>query len=1364
MMLWRDVSKGLKGSANLTGALHPKQGFAIMLVLMMLFLLFMLGVAFFFSAWTHAFMARNYLNMKRARVVAEGGVHHAMGAILGDFVWLSHAQNKPADFRWRYGDDPETPVEYALSPSYAMGRTITILGMEVGLSGVMDPGGGAYGINSDIFHLKVMECSAQLYVNEGLGHPYNTAVMRRILNNLGDQLGIKELGDTIIDNRPSDGYNTKAELKRVLGEHYDIVKDFLCVATWSDPQVVNPVPLSTEASSAYDAKLYQTRPGYPNNPVTRHGRMGDPLRFGGPLYAYHELNPGWIEVTRRAPVNINTAPRQILVSLLEDLEGFFVMESLASLTDVGEVIYCEFDRSFQGVAGIIFRTTPVDKAMAETIARAIIERRQRQPFRTWQDFNSFIDGLVWHEYANPTAPIKDTRTRSQLQWFVLDPYYRLEPWDMYPHYASQALADTIKANFNPNLHLNELNPDANLWGWVDKTDLIKNSTEFCFLPTGYFEIESVGQILRAEWEDGKFHISPYLLIMKDSFEYNNQIMGQRRLKVVAKLWDIRRETVQQEFVRGQFSESIDVPYRTNMNLALLCGPEPLNSRAASENNYEGYICLSTTGGSMPKDQRWVKGKLYQTQDFKGDANLGEEDASPYKACEACQATGKCNNCTGTGEVECRCSEIRKCKGGEYTCTYGCGHYRVPWCNNTGMVSCWECDGTGRCPVCGGSGTLPGIRMHAHYDLDFSLHGSIGDDAPVNIVSDKAQRMDGFFAEAGWRLLYPSGDGNFGNDKGAVSYWIKPGFVPELGGRIRIFSSIVTGNFLGSNIVHYWGWTSGSKEDPEHGWEFRLPIHSMGFYMSGWPGWIDWFTGFVSRHTYTLNHVYHGFPGPGWQTHEPGDNNMFLAHRWLHVTGVAWKYRETSFLSKVNLCLNGRIDIAPGRVVWYTAGKQADYTDGGQNPFVLGGNISGYAKSPNCTFDEFYLYADIEEYTITVLKPCNTCQTTGALACRDCNIASCSNCAELFACMDNGYKCPPPCTRCAPCSHCLVLEECKATNYRCVPSSIQPPPQCYTCRCSYTCESLGDCKDNDYKCHAKYANMKCYSCRYLEYKRCNYTCSRLGECKPQDYRCYKDRCHHCGKYCYGDCGTNQGACEDIQRKCKSCTSCDPCKSDCPPASKACQDRDFRCVTCSICGGDGWIEDEEKRIGPPEKAFIEWRRGRYYRQNDAVFTSSKIDLARMVRRKAADPNQIDDPYDDPRWKSDEGAKQGETVKWLARTWYHPGIKVLGLSWTGYTHDIQDYKETPPVLLSPQLEVSLEAKDGQGNWVQIAGPFLSHDAGWAAVFAKIPSSKIRYRVRFNTRCDPANAILLETPVFDDLTIYYSIRPQFLSWVESY
>jgi hypothetical protein len=99
----------IKMRVSLTSHVRPvinsNRGFAIMLVLMMLFLLFMLGVAFFFSAWTHAFIARNYLNMRRAFVVAEGSLWHAVGNIIGDFSWVAHAQNKPIDYRWKYWDD-----------------------------------------------------------------------------------------------------------------------------------------------------------------------------------------------------------------------------------------------------------------------------------------------------------------------------------------------------------------------------------------------------------------------------------------------------------------------------------------------------------------------------------------------------------------------------------------------------------------------------------------------------------------------------------------------------------------------------------------------------------------------------------------------------------------------------------------------------------------------------------------------------------------------------------------------------------------------------------------------------------------------------------------------------------------------------------------------------------------------------------------------------------------------------------------------------------------------------------------------------------------------------------------------------------
>jgi hypothetical protein len=588
-----------------------RKGFAIMLVLMMLFLLFMLGAAFFFSAWTHAFMARNYLNMKRAYVVAEGGVHTAIGNIIGDFAWVSHAQNRHVDFGWRYwGDDehhdtgsPEcirkasqTPVEYARYPSYYLrdkdgnARQVLIFGKPCGLSGVME--GGAYGINSDIYHLKVTECSAQLYVNEGLGHPYNTAVMQRILNRLEEQIfeleyGKGTLGTRIMQNRPPDGYKNKAELKRVLGEQWKTVRDFLCVHTWSDNKVCNPVPLSIDAKDAYHMDfedkavypaIYMTRPlnqEIKSEPITRYGRgktitggLNPELRmlfYGngagctkdlGPtsIFGLDELNPCYIEITSRAPVNINTAPEEIIVALLSDIQGFYLMGQFRCPPDIF-IRNGSFAAKHQwfyspahtgqlkanGELGVLFLTPPLRQDnMAARIADEIIKYRKVKPFRTWNEFNRFLDSLV------ETGIIKDPRGPA---FFRAYDDYTLDT-HLYQLYASRAIADAIKANFNPNLHLNELNPDASLWQWVDKTDLIRNSTEFCFLPTGYFEIESVGRILRAEWEDGRFHISPYLIIMKDSFKHNNQIMGQRRLKVEVKLWDLYRDTTQQNFYQG----------------------------------------------------------------------------------------------------------------------------------------------------------------------------------------------------------------------------------------------------------------------------------------------------------------------------------------------------------------------------------------------------------------------------------------------------------------------------------------------------------------------------------------------------------------------------------------------------------------------------------------------------------------------------------------------------------------------------------------------------------------------------------------------------------------------------------------------
>jgi hypothetical protein len=1402
------------------------KGFAIMLVLMMLFLLFMLGVAFFFSAWTHAFMARNYLNMKRAFVVAEGGVHHAISNIIGDFVWASHAQNREVNYRWKYGN-PGIPVEYALAPSYAMPRAMMILGQKVGLSGVMDPGGGAYGINSDIFHLKVNECSAQLYVNEGLGHPYNTAVIQRILNRLEEQIlglnhGTGTLGKRLIQNRPISGYESKTELKAILGQLYEKVKDLICVHTWSDPKVANPVPLSEEASPAYDPELYQTRPGYPNNIICRYGRgrindqhiyplNREPLNFGEFVYAWQELNPCYIQITSRAPVNINTAPRQILIALLCDLQGFFIMQTfirsdswIEMFGEYSPLTFCDssqqiyrFSSTYSGPGqpgqiGKIYKTPPITPDLAEQIAERIIARR---PFYRWYDFNRFIDELVW-ELDKDDVLIDNTDWIYDGSWQSM----------VAKRYASLAIADVIKANFNPNLHLNELNPDANLWGWVDKTDLIKNSTEFCFLPTGYFEIESVGQILRTEWEPGRFHISPYLIIPKDSFEHNNQIMGQRRLKVTVKLWDLYRQTTQKDFMQGTYSHSLEVPYRTNLNLACLSGPEPLNGHPPFDNTYEGYVCLSTIGGSMSKVQPWVKGKLYRTQDFQDQANIIEEGAEGLitSECSTCGKTGKipCKWCKEAGGYPCKCErykiKLAKCQGGKWACKL----ISCEGCGDSKYVTCWKCNGERKleCSDCQGAGQIQkvNLRMHAHYDFDFRLHGCLSHDAPLTEapvppdaggiwgVADWTERgyedayrapychrynpqryricrsrndfdhkiaptdlrVDGFYAEMYDYLPYYSRDDNFDRYQGTISYWIKPGFIPELDARIKFFSSISRGGgaiermgLVGINnilkyithakFMHIFGWMNDMKEDdPVTFWAYIRP-YSMYFEVynpivaSELLGDIALEVGSVN--TPTLNHVYHNYDGPGWNAHLPSENNIFMAHRWVHVA-LVWE-NEDDWQGRRNIFINGVCLPGTGYVYFYFNGHLTpDYSSTGRNvwgprmnPFMLGSS-KWSQRSASSTLDEFYVYGGFKEYLYKEQIPCTNPE-----------------------CMNGFVKCRYKCA--GVCKDCPELLGCKGKGYRCT--------QCFSCRCS-RCTKIKECEGKGYICRSP---SKCLWCRLKFAKRCyGGPCLKKGACSTKNYRCKRTRCYRCRGWC--PFCRPLGACQERQRRCRPCWSCTikctPCKQ-----LTECKQRGFRCTLCPTCQGKRFVIREEKRISPPPEAMFRYRWGRYYRENDAVFASRTIELRAMHKMKAARPNPLRDPYGDGRWR-DEGLRV-QTSRWLKETW-SPQVEVLGLSWTGYTEGIRDYSQPDNPLLAVQLEVSLEVKDAQDNWVQVAGPFLGLEAGWAPVFVKLPKAKIRYRVRLNTRCDPENAILLETPVLDDLTIYYTDSPRWINWVEGY
>ncbi|MBI2930755.1 MAG: hypothetical protein HYY16_03820, partial [Planctomycetes bacterium] len=201
------------------------------------------------------------------------------------------------------------------------------------------------------------------------------------------------------------------------------------------------------------------------------------------------------------------------------------------------------------------------------------------PFRSWRQFNAFCDGLVSGGLLDDTRPIFfDFDVTNAISWRLggggSDD---LVASDIQRKLAAQAMADVLKANFNPNCTLNELNPDANLCTLIDKTDLIVNSTEFCFTSMGTVEIESEGLILRTPGGQD------FLAVRSAS------TVARKKIHCLVQIYDTYRETTQADFALG---ESQTVTGDKTVEL----GPEPAGSASATQCRWSGWIQLATAGG------------------------------------------------------------------------------------------------------------------------------------------------------------------------------------------------------------------------------------------------------------------------------------------------------------------------------------------------------------------------------------------------------------------------------------------------------------------------------------------------------------------------------------------------------------------------------------------------------------------------------------------------------------------------------------------------------------------------------------------------------------------------------------------------
>jgi len=954
--------------------LGKRKGAVLIVVLGVLAILALLATTFATLQATEKQVARNYLDTVRAKLLAQSGVQDAEARLRDYFPYRyfdSANQNVPKPWKYWGKDKTETVepipgkdrIEEALNPSFALEketpqdptdnrvepRTLRIDAKERGLSGTH--GSGTYMTHGDHYVLKVSDISGRLHVNDGLDGGPNGSVtqnLRRILNILGELIQVPQLGEKIITNRPVSGYRHPQELLRAVNYDEAIFarfREYVTTYAWVDPQVANPVPLSMGKLGDYPIRYYRGTP-----PIHRHGSMslknamGDDIPIPGGLntcpnvcaggnhdnpairvYGLDSLNPQWIEIVSRAPVNVNAASREVLVALLTDLRGFFLADRRRNNPRWKGDLYLSFKQqnSFSPDAnegdeiGFLMETVPIvgpggtatDGISAFVLADEIIACRNRRAsanfnysttpwagvFRTWRQWYQFVDNLGLERAKGGAGVLDDTRPiHKDYEEEVDDPagYGALVDSLVQRRHAIKAIADVLKANFNPNVHLNELNPDENLYLRVDKTDLVVNSTEFCFMPTGYFEVESLGRIVKPKEN----------LQNADAYLVDTALVAQAKVVATYKLYDQYRETHQKQFYAGELPGRAGA-FETNNDFSLEVGPEPdngvfpgnLGAPGDPDNEWGGYLALPTMGGvygghgGPRKDRQTIASTMSMAQ----NPHLGAVMHGHFTVDHHLHHS--LIDRTEIGSVKLGAEDVvdnypDNVQGMNLS-------YGGPYAPNSGP---------------GGNAPIGGVALHRlARSFRQSLNATSGTVTSPSLMpyAPSDLRIDGGYSERHAAPSYYTSRGgnmiwNFTNDiaSGMVAYWIKPSFFPELTGKVRAFWDLSRYHTPCNQDVYVWPWAqwfypsnyqyqSSESTGPKY-WHNNCGQFQPSSIVWGTKQWHSSSSGTLPRThqfgklTNTLNHNAHD-DCTQLNTMNPASKMSPLrAHRWMY-TSFGW---------------------------------------------------------------------------------------------------------------------------------------------------------------------------------------------------------------------------------------------------------------------------------------------------------------------------------------------------------------------------------------------------------------------------------------------------------------------------------------------
>lgn len=856
-----------------------RKGAVLIIVLAVLAVLSLLGTTFAVLNSVERTVSRSYLDEVRAKTLARSGV--AAGVAV-----LQSEPFSPTTKYWGNDEnengvrDPnenidgastvhEVPLDWAKNPSLAVERDgnplinpgdtvrIPIRGHDgiirsPGISGKHD--GASYANGADIYQLRVTDLSGRIFLNDGMSlfGANNSSVsqnLKRMLDVLGrlKSVRIQKLGEKVLAFRPNRGYNSMEDLGRFLTlEERKRLEPFVTCHAWVDKNVVNPVPLSDQVKHLYPVQYYR------GDGIFRrgHGRNSQNVRVRGQLswnddmntdphhnaiWALDELSPSYIEVVHRAPVNVNAAPREVLITLLSDVCGVFISErrsfapyspSPASApqgsASIPQKYYSwwtvksDFGPGSQDADeyGYLYKTFPLQAPQGDAdemgtvsagstgsaalLADHMIACRDRRdlagmpyktaewagPFKSWAQFQRFMYAMV------DLGLLKDPR-------HIYYDYVPSGDWSKMNatpsagarKFASLALADALIANFNPNCTLNETNPDHNIYLRVDKTDLVVNSTEFTFMPTGVFQVESLGRVLEAEKGSGTLDMAVH------------RIVAEKRIIAEVKVYDMYRESTQRHFYSGRVCDKANST-PTNSSTGLEYGPEPDNGLNLYGDYYGGYMSSTTPEldgyqGYKPDEKKRQTGWGYEYSGYLQLTTYGGDGTKRTKGLKQNTQAGAPHWPTldadkvGAGNHEGIHGHFQY----DFDLHYNRNGERKEFAShdvggsNEQVKNFPDADGDGPGPygpltgsegahrLCrsfrvgsngGASSVMPGFKKYAPGDL----------------------RTDGFYSERHSGVAYSMTDDiNFKLHGGVMGMWFKPSFFPEHTGKMRTLFSM-----------------------------------------------------------------------------------------------------------------------------------------------------------------------------------------------------------------------------------------------------------------------------------------------------------------------------------------------------------------------------------------------------------------------------------------------------------------------------------------------------------------------------------------------------------------------------------------------